>query len=99
MIKYRPHRETLTASLKDEMIFNSLKELMQYVYEDWRRVVAFMGGRPFARDEIMIRNILGDPRVGWKGAFPVCVTRMSNDILKRPLCIGYFREQEKGPEE
>ena len=92
MIKYRPERKSLTASLKDELFFNTLAELMQYIYEDWRRVVAYMGGKPFRREEITIRNALDDPRAAWNGTYPVCVTRMIDHIHETPLCIGYFRE-------
>lgn len=94
MIKYRPKMDNLKYSLRDEQIFDSMEDLIQYVFDGWRRVVSFMGSRePFRSDEIMISEIQGDdPRIGYKNVRLVCVSRMADIVYKSPRCIGYCGE-------
>ena len=40
MIKYRPERVTLSLSMKDEQTFETMDELLQYVYDIRSRISA-----------------------------------------------------------
>ena len=90
MIRYRPHRHTLTASLKDELIFATMAELFDYLFDSWGRVISYMGAEPFRPEEITI-NGLGscNPLTGYKREHKVMVRRIADAVFDPPLCIGY----------
>lgn len=46
MIRYRPNRLSLSASLKDEQIFHSIDDLLLYIYEKAVRIALFIGSEP-----------------------------------------------------
>ena len=94
MIKYRPQRGSLSSALKDEQIFNTMDDMKQYVYEEWRRACDFLGGKPpFKPEDIVIGEILGDDnRIGWKNVRHVCIKRLLGDVYKTPQCIGWCGE-------
>lgn len=94
MIRFRPRRHTLTLSLKDELIFESMDDMILFVFDRWRRIVSFMGSNdPFRIDEILISEIQGDdPRIGYKNVRRVCVSRMADESFKTPCCIGFCGE-------
>lgn len=91
MIRYRPHRPTLAASLKDEEIFETLDEMLYYVFEVWSRVVSYMGAEePFCQDEIMINGCgRSNPMTGYRSEHKIMVSRMTDKIRTVPICIGY----------
>ena len=91
MIRYRPHRPTLTASLKDELIFETLDEMLYHVFETWSRVVAYMGAEePFCQDEIMIYGHgRHNPMTGYKSEHKIMARRMTDNVRTVPICIGY----------
>lgn len=94
MIKYRPKMDNLKYSLRDEQLFESMDDMLQFVFDRWRRVVSFMGSNePFRFDEILISEIQGDdPRIGYKNVRRVCVSRMADKAFTTPCCIGFCGE-------
>lgn len=54
MIKYRPNRLTLSASLKDEQIFPSMDDLLSYIYEKARRIAVYVGSEPPATSDFTV---------------------------------------------
>lgn len=92
MIRYRPHRRTLSASLKDELIFDSVDEMLSHVFNAWSRVVLFMGAQnPPTMDEIRIdESGRQNPMTGYMDEHKVFVTRMTDKVHSAPLCIGYI---------
>ena len=76
MIKYRPHRHSLSASAKDEQCFENMDELFGYLFDHLNRIMSFIGSVPVSRKDILIdgnRNVL--------------INRNS-----RILCIGEYEE-------
>ena len=60
MIKFRPHRNTPSASAKDEQCFENMNELFGYLFDHLNRIMAFIGSVPVNRKDIMIdgnRNV------------------------------------------
>lgn len=94
MIRYRPAFPSLSASLKAEETFDTIEDMLCYVFEHWRRVVSFVGGSvPFRSDEIILGEVLGDdPFSGYRNMRRVFVTRMSDFVYSSPLCIGFCGE-------
>lgn len=98
MILYRPHRGSLSASIKDEQMFNSIEEMKQFIHDEWCRICNFIGNKePFSIDDIVVSEIIGDdPRIAWKNVRHVCVKRMWNENYiekySTPQCIGYCGE-------
>lgn len=84
MIRYRPHRATLTASLKDEELFSTQEEMLSSLSETVRRVLAFIGID--RQDELIIgEEAVRNPFTGYdneRKVFVLCTNR-------RPVCIGY----------
>ena len=91
MIRYRPIRNTLTASLKDEELFNTVGEMLSSVHDSWRRVVLFMGShRPFRAEEMVICGAgRPNPMTGYKDEHRILVSRMADQEFSAPVCIGY----------
>ena len=76
MIKYRPHRNSPSASAKDEQCFENMDELFGYLFDHMNRIMAYIGSVPVNRKDILIdgnRNVL--------------IIRNS-----RTLCIGEYEE-------
>ena len=82
MIKYRPVRRTLSASLKEEQIFATMDELMQFVEDRARRFFRFVGCERLP--QIIIAEPDGDDlRIGWKNVQAIFVENK---------CVGYCGE-------
>ena len=89
MIRFRPQRQSLSSSVKDEILFDSLDDLLRHIFDHWSRVVAFMGGRPFQFEEISIGSGRYNPMTGYNDEHPIFVQRMVNEPYPVPMCIGY----------
>jgi len=77
MIRYRPKRRNLSASIKDEQCFENFDELFGYLYEHWNRIVTFIGSpHPVNRKDIFV-----------DGNWNVYVNRMN-----KPVFIGEIEE-------
>ena len=94
MIRYRPRRATLSLSVKDELVFDSLEDLHAYVLDRWRRVAAFLGASdPIRPEEVVICEASGDdPIIGLRNVRMICVTRTAGVSYPVPHCIGFCGE-------
>jgi hypothetical protein len=94
MIRYLPKCRYLSLSLRSEVTFETMEELIHFVYTNWSRVVSFMGAaEPFRKEEIIIGENLGDDaRIGYKNVRQILVRRMKDNIYSAPMCIGYCGE-------
>ena len=91
MIKFRPNFRSVSASLKDEMIFDSFEAMIAHVYDSWSRVVSYMEASPFRPEEILIGDrVAYDPRTGWRNVRPITVTRFAD--APGAICIGFCGE-------
>jgi hypothetical protein len=88
MIRYVPNHSTISLSLKDEQIFESVEEMLQYLFDSWSRVVAYIGDkRPLRREEITVSKPLYNvPMFGLKNLYKVQNSRL-------PFCAGYYGER------
>ena len=94
MIRYRPNLKTVSLSLKEELIFDSMEEMKDHILDRWQRISAFLGARePISREDILIgeaeKEILP---TGWQTIREVYITRMTDVIYDRPKCIGFCGE-------
>ncbi len=92
MVIYRPHRGSLSDSLKEAKEFESFDELKKYLLEYYKGLVP--GLVPFQLDDIVIddEDMCDDERCGWHDARYVCVKRLFEDdymqMYGTPQCIG-----------
>ena len=92
MIRYRPHRSSLSASLKEEQIFDSLDEMFSYLLGYCGRLVRFMSaGAPFMSFAISIsEHGHPNPMVGYKKEHKVLISRTADKFHGVSFCIGYI---------
>ena len=85
MIRYRPHRVTLNASLKDELLFSSADDMLSYISEHCQKIFNYIGSsKPFHPDDIMIDAAgVCNPMVGYQHEHRILIRR------SRDVCIGY----------
>ena len=84
MIRYRPLRQTLTASLKDEQIYDTLEAMTQDVFEHWRLIFSYIGADPLRPDQLVISSCSeDDPLIGWKNV---------RNVFVKNTCIGFCGE-------
>lgn len=76
MIRYRPHRATLSAEAKDEQSFNNIDEMFGYLHDHLNRIAAYIGTNPVSRSDIIL-----------DANHNVIVNRQS-----RPMFIGVYEE-------
>lgn len=63
MIKYSPVRGSLSASIKEERIFESAEEMKQYIFDWWSQIFIL---KPLEPDEILIEESgWNDDRTGY----------------------------------
>lgn len=94
MIRYRPNMDNIKYSLREEQIFDTVDDMLLYVFDHWSRVVSFMGARkPFRMEEIIISDLGRENALtGWKDEHMILVHRMKDNIFPLPICIGYCGE-------
>ena len=93
MIRFRPECASLSLSLRQEQIFDSMEDMLQYVNETWSRVSCFLGSEPLRPEEIVIEYESEiDRRIGWKNVRSVSIRRMIDSVYSVPMCIGYCGE-------
>ena len=68
MIRYRPEYTSISRSLKDEEVFDSLEEMTAVLFDRWSRIFRFIESKtPFSINDIEIEDSVGDDiRIGWK---------------------------------
>lgn len=82
MIRYRPCRGSLSASLKDEQTFNTLGEMFQYVLGRCAAFAAYVGSEPPALSDLSLVSLSGDNQL--TGYHDECMI-----ILRHDHCVGY----------
>lgn len=91
MIIYRPHRGSLKDALKEAKEFDSIDEMKQYIYNDWKKLYLELNYKdaPFEVEDILIDNeSIEDKRCGWHDTRYVCIKRMWEENYNIPQCIG-----------
>lgn len=84
MVKYRPNKGILIESTKDEMEFDTIDQMYNYLLEYWNYWDSM-----FDRSDLFVTKDYGkDDRSDWEELRYVCTNRFLNkyDI---PKCIGY----------
>jgi len=77
MIRYIPRRQTLSASVKDEQIFETFDQMKLFILNVTGRIALYVGGKPFLPDDIIIGDISGnDPMIGLKNVRAVHIKSM-----------------------
>ena len=85
MIRYRPQRSTLSASLKDEQVFSTLGEMLQYVFEKCISFSHYVGSEPPALRDLDIVSLPAGQRLcGYRNECMV--------VLRQSECVGYCGE-------
>ena len=93
MIRFCPRRVSLSLSLKDELLFESMDDLTHYVLDRWRRLSAYLDAAdPIRPEEIVISDPVNFHLIGLRNTRQVLVLRTVNTVYKKPLCIGYCGE-------
>lgn len=83
MIRFAPVRSTLSASLKDELVFDSLPDLIRFVADRRRRLARYIGSSAICGSIVLDDLHLDDPRIGWRNVRRICVGS---------VCVGYCGE-------
>ena len=83
MIKYRPVRRSLSASIKEEETFHTMEEMLHFLRDRAQRIAGSIGSEPH---EI----------TGSASAEPDLLTgcRIQRCVFCDSICIGYFNETE-----
>ena len=85
MIRFRPYRSTLSSSYKDEKIFSTLGEMLQYVFDKHVAYLHYVGSKPPALSDLDIVMLSKDHRIiGYRNECKV--------IFRRDQCVGYCGE-------
>lgn len=88
MITYRPHKGSLSDSMKDKKKFNTLQDLLEYIVKDHNTEIPYF---QICIDDLSIKMYGygdgGDKRVGWKDLFVICYESYDRIADK----IGYDR--------
>lgn len=94
MIKFRPMRRTICASVKDELIFHSIEDVIQHVVNRWGTLSACLGASiPFTQSDVIVGDILGDdPVCCLRNVRRIYVKRTLDHDYKQPLHIGWCGE-------
>lgn len=85
MIKYRPHKGSLSESINEEREFDTVDQMYDFILSDWNT-----GHKFFDRGDLSISKDFGrDKRINWKECRYVCTKRIGKDKYDIPQCIGY----------
>ena len=87
MIKYRPARGSLSASIKEEETFRTMEDLLHFLHVRMSLACSFIGSPAALRpDDIRIGDDRADNQLtGY---------RNERGLFIRSHCIGYFSETE-----
>ena len=84
MIKYRPMRQSLSASVKEEQVFETIDKMILSILNTTGRMALYVGQKPYIPDDIVISDPDGDdPMVGWKNVRSISIKKK---------CIGFCGE-------
>lgn len=78
MIRYRPHRYSLSDSVREEETFDSAEDMLSWLFDTCRKVITL------TRDDLVIESSgRPNPMVGYR-----CEHRIS--LRRSPyICVGY----------
>lgn len=82
MIRFRPQRCSLSASLKDELTFSTFGEMLQYIHGRCTAIASYVGKEPPALCDLDVVSLSGDNQL--TGYHDECMILLRNDI-----CIGF----------
>lgn len=90
MIRYRPKRHTMTASLKDEEKFDSIQEMLDATFARLEKAMMYIGHEKTIRPDKLIIDSIGksNPAVGYRDEHKIILRR------EKDLCIGYCDLEE-----
>lgn len=80
MIKYRPHRGSLYDSMNAMKTFNTLNDMLNYIFDDYNGFIS--------PEDIVIGENDVDDRIDWKENRYVYTKRIGNNNYNIPQCIG-----------
>ena len=85
MIKYRPVRWCLSASIKDEETFSTMEEMLHFIHDRERRFAVFVGSEPPAISDFTVSSPAADcPMTGYRNERVV--------LFRNINCVGYCGE-------
>ena len=85
MIRFRPERSTLSASLKDERVFPSLDDMLLFILDAGRKRAAYTGTAPITQQDVSLVSCNPDNRLN--------LYRNERMIMiRRTFCVGYCGE-------
>ena len=90
MIKYRPHRGSLSDAMKEYREFDNIADMLAYIQQNSSGLIN--------ANNILIGDSLGsDNRVGWKSTRYILVKQYGSEYYEQgPICIGMCDLGEKG---
>ena len=92
MVKYRPHKGSLSESMGKEMEFKSIEEMFIHIVDDWGN---WNGENVFEIGDLSLSEDKGkDERINWKETRYVCTKRMGEEVYNIPQCIGICSIEE-----
>lgn len=84
MVKYRPHRGSLSDAMSVSKEFDTVDQMLKYIVAEWNR-----GIDAFDISDLSITEDYGkDKRIDWKENRYVCTRRICEDKYDIPQCIG-----------
>ena len=85
MIRYRPVRNSISLSLKEEQVFQTVSDMLQYVFGRCVSYALYVGSRPPSFGDLAVVPMPGDdPATGYRNECMV--------TLRRVHCVGYCGE-------
>lgn len=92
-IRYRPHRGSLEAAMREYREFDSVADMFQFVSDEWCSIIK---DYVLPEDLVIHRSSGPDDRIGWKASRNLCTTRFGDTYFAHPQCIGMCDLREKG---
>lgn len=81
MIKYRPVRGSLSASIKEEVTFSTMEDLLHFLQDRAMRLAGYLG------TDLPVITLSEDA-----GDDPVTGYRNQHSVFSNSICIGYYGE-------
>lgn len=92
MVKFRPHKGSLSEAMGKEIEFESIEEMLAYIVDDWRN---WNGKDVFEIGDLSLSEDKGkDTRIYWKETRYICTKRMGEEMYDIPQCIGMCSIEE-----
>lgn len=73
-IYYKPHRELLVESMAELQTFNSIKDMLSWIVEDWNKLMSTLKNvKTISIEDITIDDYGKDERIGWNNNYIVYI--------------------------